>query len=260
MVALIRGVFKLGSFASDFTLGTSSPMDISYSLIDNKLTPDPNDLRTQVQITSTATIEDLANDIVRPGSTVTKAEFLAIYEEFKTAVIRRAQRGESVVTDLFVLRPALTGVWRDASDVFDPRRHRGHLRLSASTLLRKAEAELRFVLVRAMSQSEPRPERVEDLLTDAVNGSLTKGNLAHLRGTNLKYDLSDPDQGLFFIKTSSSSAAVRVERVKKNTPSEQLFVVPSGLSAGVYRLEVRSKLRGSENLRTAMLAAAITIP
>ncbi|MDO7873231.1 DNA-binding domain-containing protein [Hymenobacter sp. ASUV-10] len=215
-------------------------MDISYSLIDNKLTPAPNDLRAQVQITNTATIEDLAADVVRPGSTVTKAEFLAMYEEFKMAAIRRAQRGESVVTDLFILRPALTGVWRDANDTFDPQRHRGHLRLSAGTVLRQAETELSFVLVRAVSQSEPRPERLEDLLTDAVNGALTKGNLAHLRGTNLKYDPADLDQGLFFVKTTGSSAPVRVERVKKNAPSEQLFVVPGTLTAGTYRLEVRS--------------------
>ena len=117
-------------------------MDIACSLIDNKLTPNPNDLRAQVQLTNTATIEDLANDVVRPGSTVTRAGFLARYEEFKMAAIRRAQRGESVVTDLFILRPALTGVWRDANDTIDPQRHRGHLRLSAGTLLRQAETEL----------------------------------------------------------------------------------------------------------------------
>lgn len=36
--------------------------------------------------------------------------------------IRRTQRGEGVVTDLFILRPALTGVWRHANDTFGPQR------------------------------------------------------------------------------------------------------------------------------------------
>ncbi len=233
-------------------------MNISYSLIDNKLTPDPNDLRAQVNLSGTATIEDLAADVVRPGSTVTKAEFLAMYEEFKTAAIQRVLRGESVVTDLFILRPALTGVWRDANDVFDPQRHRGHLRLSAGTLVRKAEAELRFTLVAARNLSEPTPERVEDLLTDAVNTTLTKGNLAQLRGTNLKYDLADLTQGLFFVKTTGGTP-VRVVKVKKNTPSEQLFLVPAALTAGTYRLEVRLKVNGSAQLKTAALPAVITV-
>ncbi|WP_035562631.1 DNA-binding domain-containing protein [Hymenobacter sp. IS2118] len=233
-------------------------MDISYSLIDNKLTPDPKDLRAQVSISATATIDDLAGDVVRPGSTVTKAEFLAMYEEFKMAVIRRAQRGESVVTDLFIVRAALTGVWRDANDVFDPQRHRGHLRLSAGTLLRQAETELSFTLVRAVSQSEPRPEQVEDLLTDAVNATLTKGNLAQLRGTNLKYDLTDLTQGLFFLKTTGGTP-VRVVKVKKNTPSEQLFLVPAALTAGTYRLEVRMKGKGSTLLKTVALGEVLTV-
>lgn len=38
--------------------------------------------------TSTATIDELANDVVRPGSPVTRAEFLPMYEEFKTAARR----------------------------------------------------------------------------------------------------------------------------------------------------------------------------
>jgi hypothetical protein len=79
------------TFTADLTL---LYMGIAYSLIDNNLTPDPSDLRAQVQIAATATIEDIASDVVRPGSTVTKAEFLAMYEEFKMAAIRRAQRGE----------------------------------------------------------------------------------------------------------------------------------------------------------------------
>ncbi|MDO7877307.1 DNA-binding domain-containing protein [Hymenobacter sp. ASUV-10] len=234
-------------------------MPIAYSLIDNKLTADPNDLRAQVQSAGTATLDDLANDVVRPGSTVTKAEFLAMYEEFKMAVIHRAQRGETIITDLFVLRPTLTGVWRDAHDTFDPQRHRGQLRLAAGTLLRRAETELRFTLVSPAGLTEPRPERVEDLLSEAVNDTLTTGTLALLRGTHLKHDPTDPDQGLFLVPATGSNAPVRVDKVKKNTPSEQLFLVPATLPAGTYRLEVRNKLRGSNTLRTAALPATLTI-
>ena len=63
--------------------------DIPCLFVDNKLTPDPNDLRAQVQIAATAGIKDLAADVVRPGSTVTMAEFLAMFEELKTAAVRQ---------------------------------------------------------------------------------------------------------------------------------------------------------------------------
>lgn len=232
--------------------------DISYVLIDNKLTPDPNDLRAQVQIAGTATIEDLANDVVRPGSTVTKAEFLAMYEEFKTAALRRVLRGENVVTDLFILRPGLAGVWRDGNDTFDPTRHRGQINLSAGTFLRRAEPEMKFTLVRAgRALSEPFPETLEDFTSDKTDDTLTKGGIARLSGSSLKHDPADPTQGVFLVR--SNGTTIRVDTYKTNKPSEQLFVVPAALTAGTYRLEVRSKNQGSSVLRTAALAATLTV-
>lgn len=232
--------------------------DISYVLVDNKLTPDPNDLRAQVQISGTAGIEDLANDIVRPGSTVTKAEFLAMYEEFKTAAVRRVLRGENVVTDLFILRPGLAGVWRDATDVFDATRHRGHINLSAGTFLRRAEPDMKFTLVRGgRALSEPFPEALEDFGTDSTNDTLSKGGIARLTGSSLKHDPADPTQGVFFVR--SNGTTTRVEDYKTNKPSEQLFAVPAALTAGTYRLEVRSKGKDSTLLKTAALATALTV-
>ena len=230
---------------------------IPYSLIDNKLTPDPNDLRAQVRPTATASIEDLADDVTRQGSTVTKAEFLAMYEEFSAAVVRRSLRGEYVTTDLFTVKPSLTGVWVNAQDTFDSTRHHGRLRLGAGSRLRRAEAEMRFVLERAQDQSEPRPERLEDFGSNTTNTTLTKGGVARLTGSKLKLDPADPTQGVFLVK--STGAATRVERVLTNKPSEQLFGVPATLSAGTYQLEVRTKVKGSSQLKTAALGPALTV-
>jgi len=232
--------------------------DISYVLVDNKLTPDPNDLRAQVQISGTAGIEDLANDVVRPGSTVTKAEFLAMYEEFKTAALRRVLRGENVVTDLFILRPGLAGVWRDANDTFDPTRHHGQINLSAGTFLRRAEPDMKFTLVRAgRALSEPFPETLEDFTSDKTDDTLTKGGIARLSGSSLKHDPADLTQGVFLVR--SNGTTTRVDTYKTNKPSEQLFVVPAALTAGTYRLEVRSKLKDSNQLKTGQLAATLTV-
>lgn len=165
-----------------------------------------------------------------------------------------AGRGESVVTDLFILRPGLAGVWRDADDVFDPTRHRGQINLSAGTFLRRAEPEMKFTLVRAgRALSEPFPETLEDFASDKTDDTLTKGGIARLSGSSLKHDPADPTQGVFLVR--SNGTITRVDTYKTNKPSEQLFVVPAALTAGTYRLEVRSKLRGSDNLRTGTLAA-----
>ena len=230
---------------------------IPYSLIDNKLTADPNDLRAQVRNPTTATIEDIADSIVRPGSTVTKAEFLAMWEELCAEVVRRALRGENVVTALFTVRATLTGVWVNAQDSFDPARHHGRLRLGAGVLLRRAEAELRFVLERLLDRSVPMLDQLEDFTSEAVNTTLTKGGIVRLTGSKLKFDLSDPDQGLYLVK--STGTATRVEKVMTNKPGELLFKVPATLGAGTYRLEVRTKHKNSTQLKTAALSADLTV-
>ena len=231
---------------------------IPYSLIDNKLTADPNDLRAQVRITATVGIADLADAIVRPGSTVTKAEFLAMWEELSAEVERRVRRGESVVTDLFTARASLTGVWANFQDTFDDARHHGRIRMGTGVRLRRAESELRFELERARDQSVPLPDRLEDFGTDALNGALTKGGIVRLTGSKLKSDPADPDQGLWLVNTATGTAT-RITKVLTNKPSEQLFGVPATLAAGTYRLEVRVKGKGSTQLKTATLNATLSV-
>ncbi len=230
---------------------------IPYSLVDNKLTSDPNDLRAQVRPVATIGIEELADRIVRPGSTVTKAEFLAMQEEFNAEALKAVLRGETVVTPLFIARATLTGVWTSDQDTFDPTRHHGQIRLSAGKRLRHAEAELEFKLERAQDQSAPLPERVEDFTSASINGTLTKGGVVRLTGSKLKYDPADPTQGVFLVK--STGAETRITNVKDNKPSAQLLLLPATLTAGTYRLEVRTKIKGSTQLKTATLGAPLTV-
>ena len=206
---------------------------------------------------ATVEVEELANRIVRPGSTVTKAEFLAMYEEFGAEIVKAVLRGESVVTDLFTARPTLTGVWLNDQDAFDPTRHHGRIRLAAGKRLRHAEAQLRFELERGQDQSVPLLDRLEDFTSEAVNGILTKGGTVRLTGSKLKFDPSDPDQGLYLI--SATGTATRITQVFTNKPAQLLFMMPATLAAGTYRLEVRTKTKGSNVLKTAALGAALTV-
>ena len=225
-------------------------MAIRYALIENKLTPDPNDCRAQVQHNTSIGVEEIAAAIARPGSTVTKAEMLAFWEEFSTEVIRQLMLGNRVVLDLFVASVSVQGVFTSPDDTFDPARHTARIKLTPNTRLRKAEAGLHFEQVRA-SSSNPVLDHLEDFTTDATDGKLSKGGTARLSGQRLKFDPADAAQGLYFV--AANGTATKVAKVKTNTPAELLFVVPATLTAGSYRLEVRAKYKGSDNLRVGPL-------
>ena len=53
-------------------------MAINYCLLENNLTSDPNDYAAQVKITSSADLEQIADRMIEQGSTVTKADILAV--------------------------------------------------------------------------------------------------------------------------------------------------------------------------------------
>ncbi len=229
-------------------------MGIRYSLIENKLTPDPNDMRAQVEHGASIGVEEIAAAIARAGSTVTRAEILAFWEEFSEEVIKQLRLGNRIVLDLFVLTVSIEGVFRDPQDAFDPTRHKGRINVTPNSRLRKAELDLLFEQVRA-TVSGPVLDQVYDLKTKVTSGTLTGGGAARVMGSQLKVDMADPQQGVFLV--AANGTATRVDDLHDNLPAELLFTVPEGLPAGVYRLEVRTRYRSGSELKT--VARAVTL-
>ncbi len=231
-------------------------MAIRYSLVENKLTPDPNDMRAQVEHGASIGVEEIAAAIARPGSTVTKAEMLAFWEEFCQEIIKQLLLGNRIVLDLFVASVSMEGVFTNPQDSFDPTRHKGRINMTPNSLLRKAEADLHFEQVRATA-SGPILDQVYDFKTKATTGTLTAGGAARATGSQLKVDMDDPQQGVFLV--AANGTATRVLDLHDNLPGELLFTVPEGLAAGAYRLEVRNSYKGGQSLRTAQLAIPVIL-
>jgi hypothetical protein len=81
-----------------------------------------------------------------------------------------------------------------------------------------------------------------DLTTGEHNGAITPGEMTQLVGRRLKFDPTDSQQGLFFI--AADGPETRVDKVGRNKPAELIFGIPASLTAGSYKLEVRSTLTG----------------
>lgn len=231
-------------------------MAIKYSLIENKLTADPDDYRAQVQHSASVTIEDILGKIARPGSTVTTAEGLAFWEELSQAVIAEVQAGNRVVSDLFVVSLGLTGIFGNAQDQFDPTRHQLRVRVAPGIRLRKAEQGLRVEQVRA-DAVQPVLDQAEDFTSDTTSEQLSKGGTVRLAGSRLKFEATDSQQGIFLV--AANGTETRVARVLTNKPSELLFMVPAGLANGQYRVVVRAKVSNSNTLSSGELGSLLAV-
>lgn len=233
-------------------------MFLNYYLKRNKLTTNGNDFMAVGVNRQRYTIEDVYDHMTRQGSTLTKAEALAAFEEVTQGIINIVQQGNSVVTPLVNIMPSISGVFESDEDSFDERRHEVTLSISPGIRLRDVPPTIPTQKVRARVR-KPELSHYHDMISGTQDDQVTPDAGARINGELLKFDEGDANQGIFFINTDDGSETqVDASRILRNMPSELLFNNPS-LASGTYRLEVRTILNGSTDLRVGILIDELTV-
>ncbi len=232
-------------------------MPIYFALYPNNLTEDPGDYYAVVQPAQIRANQDIADRIVSMGSTVTRADILSVLNDRDEAVRAMLLDGDRVNTSLVSLYVTIKGVFDGPTAPFDPSRHQFNMvAIPTHDLTGWVLHNARAQQVEA-DRPEPEPLRFVDVPSGEINSVLQSGNVANLEGRRLKFDASDPQQGVFFI--AADGTATRVEVVAKNNPTELIFVTPAGLTVGSYTLEVRAMLRDTTEIRTGRLVYTLTV-
>ena len=229
---------------------------IKYSLFENNLTPDPDDQLAVVQPISTKSMEDVVDQMISRGSTVTKAEALSVMEEFALALIQIVKDGHNVTTPLFNMAVSIKGTFANASDAFDSTRHTVKVRLLPGRRLKDAVNKVKVEKVQA---TKPLPvlQSFKDVTSKTESDTLTPGGVGHILGSVLKFDAADATQGVFF--TALNGTVTKVETVVEAIPSKIIFVIPATLTAGEYSLSVRTLLLNTKDIREGYLLDNITV-
>ena len=235
-------------------------MAIKYTLTENLLTPDPNDYYPQVQITGRAGQEELADRMLSLGSTVRKADILAVLSLLDEAAERLVLEGYRVdLAGVVDISPRMQGVFDGPGDGFDKSRHTLGVTANPSpgfiSRIRQDATVSKEEAVKPM----PDPLEFRDAATGNNNGPVTKGNIGTLNGSRLKLDLAHPDEGIFFV-ASSGGAVTKVETVSTNKPGQLVFLIPATLASGEYSVQVRTRFRDSAEIRTGNLDAVLSVP
>ena len=231
-------------------------MPLRYGLVSNHLTDEPNDCMAVVQDNETFSQEQIVERMLNRGTSVTKADALSVLEEYHRAVVDIIKEGNNVNTDLFSIYPSISGVFTNESDGFDASRHSVKLNLNAGSRMKE---EIRNIELKKVSTFEPIPvlQVFTDLKNNTVNESFTPGQIASIKGSLLKFDEADPQQGIFFLATDGSET--RVTQLVKNKPSELLFFIPDSLTSGTFQVEVRAIFRNYKTLRKGRLLIDLTV-
>lgn len=213
---------------------------IKYGLRENLLTADPDDCMAQVVDSRTYSQEDIANEMIKRGSSLTAAD-IAAYQKLEAEVYADIiENGGNISTQLINTSFSITGVFTNQTDSFDKARHAIKLNVNAGIALREAASKATAQKVET-SSTDPYITSV----TDKVTGDSTAvraGSVMELTGSRLKFDATDEEQGVFAI---TASGEIRCATVIENKPARLLVLLPADISAGEFTVEVRTKLTGT---------------
>lgn len=230
-------------------------MALNFSLTKNHLVKDGLSYRAVVGNNETFDESRIVDMMIYRGSTVTKADTLAVLEEYGLAVAEIIRTGNYVNTSLFSAYPTIGGTFSDSAKSFNSARHSIRVKVVAGQRLKQVIPRISVQRLEG-SHVAPLVKKVEDFNTGVENSQLTIGAAAIITGYRLKYDADDLMQGVFLIN-AANAVETRVERMAINKPGKLHFLVPASLPQGEYHVEVRTRVL-SKDLRKGRLEVPLT--
>ena len=231
-------------------------MTLAYTLHKNPLTNGANNYRGVVQFAGTVDLEGVIERMIACGSTITKADALAVLQDYHDTINDLVLQGFKVVTPGANYGISLRGNFAGQTDSFDPSRHQAAALVNPGLQFRRAIQER--VQLHKQETNIPQPKLLEyvNLNNGDSNEVLTPGGPAQINGHRLKFDPADLEQGIFLL--AADNTATRVDTIIRNTPNELIFMVPTGLTAGQYTLQVKA-LFGQSSRRSGLLEETLMV-
>ncbi len=235
-------------------------MTIRYALFENKmLHATDNEYLAMVTASGTADFEAIAARMADMGTTVTKSDILAVFEDMSKASVSLLADGHNINFDgLCNFKCSIKGVFDGPTDSFDASRHSLCVNASIGNRIGKEVINSAEIVKSEAVIPTPAPAEFVDTASGTVNNLLTVGNIGTINGWRLKFDPTAVDEGIFLI--ADDNTEIKAVSVATNKPSQLTFLVPDLAGFGPqFRLQVRSSMAlGDGRLRTGRLVEALT--
>jgi len=230
---------------------------VKYALKENKLGEDSTGCFAVVSALGTATIDDVIGHMISEGTGLTRPQAMAYFEKLSQSVEYFVGLGFSVSTPLFRTRTTISGTFTNKNDSFDRARHQVNVRTISGIRLNKIEKGLPVIKTK-LTRLFPSPEIFTDASTETDNSKITPAGVAVLRGSLLKFDPKDVQQGIFFIAADNPAEEVRAEVYSAIRSNEIYFQIPS-LQPKDYTLIVKSSFYSWSSVRKGELEYTLSV-
>ena len=194
-------------------------------LRENKITEQTDDYTASVKtFNDTKTMEDVARDITRERTEYRLDTILNIEKLVAEKIRHFLYSGYSVMTENVGVNVTVNQIVKDG--------------LAGVKLYIDSVQELGGAKI----------DRVKDLTTGKTDGTVTPGGMVEVTGSKIKCINADGSGIGHFRLYNESESAEEVTVLGVNDPSKIIFIFPTGLLAGNYRLEIETYFASGNSL------------
>ncbi len=221
-------------------------MPLKYGLVKNTLKTKAGKYLAAPRDNESCNIDQVIEMMIQKGSTVTKAEALAVIEEYHQAIESLVTEGYRVNTELFSISSSIAGNFNSEDEPFNTNRHSIKINLKAGPRLTACISKIK-VKQCSINPRQPAISYITDLIKHTKSTCFLAGQIISIKGRLLKFDAQDTNQGVFIINNTGTE--YRASNLIKNMPSELMLFIPDHIPAGDYHLEVRTIVYRSKVVR-----------
>lgn len=233
-------------------------MAIRYAVRKQQMGGDNEYYLGRVQLKGSFSRDMVITRMLDMGSTITRADILAVLDNFEKAVKAICLEGNKVTLEGFAqFTPSVSGRFNSESDGFERSRHTIAMTAQVSSAFNTLFS--RDAVMEKVFAGEKKPMLVEvvDLATGEANTRVTQGNIVTISGESLKFSPDDPDENLVFVNSADATESVEIPVFQKNTDKELVFLMPSvSFASGYFELSSRMKTLTVRSNVSAVLEVA----
>ena len=233
-------------------------MPIDYALYPNNFSENPNQYTAKVITKRTVDQDDIINFIAQQGSTVSLPDILGVLELHQAAIIHFLDEGYRINTPLVNYALTIKGKFDGSQDTFDESRHTLQASLSTGSKLRKQMKRQRKMHRRHPLRNSPVLAEYKDYGSNSDNTYLTPAKPGQLIGNYLKFNPTDPEQGLYIVNKDDNSRT-KVTLIMHNKATKLIFEVPASLAPGQYTIELYAAPTDDRNAQRGELYKTLTV-
>ena len=177
---------------------------------------------------------EFLGNVIGMGSTLTMGDLKAAVEMINTGLQTEINRGNRVRLPWGVYYPAIRGSMEHAEGQYQSGRNKFVAKVTIPQAYTKSLSENGVPVKVRGGERNPVLKRLLDQVYDVANLVLTSNSVASLKGSDLKFNKNDPQQGVFLV--DEKGVKTRSPFYADITEQRVLFVVPQLEQGKVYRV------------------------